>query len=790
MPISTLPNSPTITPSQQQQTPQSSTNNNNNHSTPQQPPTQNKIPSFLRQLRWGPPPPGLIISSYPPNNNNNNPQPTKSYFTTTITTNRRTIIICFITISILLLLLFTLSLISSTTHKWQSLHSFLQTFYSSGSSSSRSKKNILQSTCTIITATSPRALHHACQSIKDTIPYDDLSSLVNIFTNNNNNNNEYPTTTWCIINGPIDLRLLSHNNNDNNNIPCNLKIYIEDGRDAAFDYEFYQSMAWSSHVQLESEMETEDWIDEICYVRRLRIGKGNGFCSIKEIPILRSFRKWFLLTQQVLQFNHFMMEGNNVEIITIPFAKRGIGHVLNHRELMRDLTSIVKHLFLDEDFHVIIMKEEEEDNIELLPEIPKEIPIDAGTCTIVAVSDSSNKKNHGGGGSGSGATTIPYAHCLPSFLIIGAQKAGTDELAVWLNFNPYHRRMDGGPETHFFDCIGRGRGQDREPCKRGRSYQMSYSQSAPGIAILSINSTNTKYWSWEKLRKQARHNRVDELWQRYARIGQLDRNSYYKTPSRTLIFEKSPSYSDLADVRDIVRLLPSVKLIFLTRDPVARLFSSYWQFCKDTGFSKNNHVKCSVEHYEELVIQLTTTTHYHGGGGGSSSSNNIDPTFLRSAEHGLYAKYLRTWCKYFNWRKNQILILDAHEFHYLPQGVIYAIESFVGNRGSTRHHTYKPQWKDGYWVLGDYSKANHPSTSNSNRQPNTTIVELLKQWYKPSILEYIDLLKEYDGNVIVRGIVGENLPIEIRNQHPTLFETTNKNNFILPPWVREYISSG
>ena len=51
--------------------------------------------------------------------------------------------------------------------------------------------------------------------------------------------------------------------------------------------------------------------------------------------------------------------------------------------------------------------------------------------------------------------TFPVGHCLPTFLVVGVQKGGTDELAVWLNFNVYQRRLDGGVELHFFDCVGR-----------------------------------------------------------------------------------------------------------------------------------------------------------------------------------------------------------------------------------------------------------------------------------------------------------------------------------------------
>jgi hypothetical protein len=58
------------------------------------------------------------------------------------------------------------------------------------------------------------------------------------------------------------------------------------------------------------------------------------------------------------------------------------------------------------------------------------------------------------------------------------------------------------------------------------------------------------------------------------------RHVRYLREHRTLVFEKSPSYMDLADPRDVARLLPRAKFIFLSRDPVPRLMSAYYQYCE------------------------------------------------------------------------------------------------------------------------------------------------------------------------------------------------------------------
>jgi hypothetical protein len=80
------------------------------------------------------------------------------------------------------------------------------------------------------------------------------------------------------------------------------------------------------------------------------------------------------------------------------------------------------------------------------------------------------------------------ARCMPTYLIIGAQKSGTDELSVFLNRNTlFQRRMDGGQEVHFFDCVGRGKGQHeafRTSCVRLRTSLINTDDpfSAPGAS--------------------------------------------------------------------------------------------------------------------------------------------------------------------------------------------------------------------------------------------------------------------------------------------------------------------
>ena len=69
----------------------------------------------------------------------------------------------------------------------------------------------------------------------------------------------------------------------------------------------------------------------------------------------------------------------------------------------------------------------------------------------------------------------------------------------------------------------------------------------------------------------------DVAWEKYAKLGHLRHLDFHRR--KTITFEKSPSYFDLANPLDVSRLVPSVKLIMLLRDPVSRLYSGYWHSC-------------------------------------------------------------------------------------------------------------------------------------------------------------------------------------------------------------------
>jgi len=330
--------------------------------------------------------------------------------------------------------------------------------------------------------------------------------------------------------------------------------------------------------------------------------------------------------------------------------------------------------------------------------------VDAGTCIqTIKGSRLSEEEKH--------ALTKSAAKCLPTFLLVGAQKAGTDELAVWLNTNIYLRRLDGGVETHFFDCMGRGQGYERLPCSRFRSTKMRFDQKAPST-VFSKHAT----LSWEAARNQSRY--ISSWWSTYRALGH---QNYVGLKRRhTKNFEKTPAYMDLANPMDVMRFLPSVQLIFMLRDPVKRLVSSYFQICSGMYQTAKN---CS---HRDLEERLAAYLEDPSRADKEYPPGTMDLHFYRGIKHGFYAHWIDHWRKAFP--DNKIMVVFSEQFKLYPVAVANAINDFVGLR-EDQYCKYKAHQEDnGYWVLGDYSKATHPS---HKRDPSKAIMEKIARIYKP-----------------------------------------------------------
>lgn len=384
-----------------------------------------------------------------------------------------------------------------------------------------------------------------------------------------------------------------------------------DAWQAIFDLNF---SLWTREL-VSSSIEEE--IDESCLTRRItEMRKLN--CDALEIPVIRAaiFRTLLLKHQQ----DQFKTATTNL-ITANPAAVERMQQLI-HTALHKQLSTWI---------------------FAPLPALSetRQLPvIDAGAC--IQVSNTTDKTDTG-----------PSAQCLPSFVIIGAQKSGTDELSVYLNRNTYaNRRMDGGIELHFFDCVGRGLGnikdeQDRFrlSCDRMRTGRMNSNNPAGPLSSLQA-------FTWRNVSKTSPY--VEELYPHYMQLGQLTYKQYTKE-HRTLLFEKSPSYIDMANPRDVVRVLPRAKFVFLSRDPVPRLVSAYFQYCETYDIARAAQ-NCTIEEFDMFARalangELDVTT--------QDDSLPRRQAFHRGALYGMYDKYFQDWLKYF-WVDSSMQVRHPH----------------------------------------------------------------------------------------------------------------------------------
>ncbi|KAH9255552.1 hypothetical protein BASA81_006382 [Batrachochytrium salamandrivorans] len=390
--------------------------------------------------------------------------------------------------------------------------------------------------------------------------------------------------------------------------------------------------------------------------------------------------------------------------------------------------------------------------------------VDAGSCEIL----NSNPDADAVG---------PKARCLPSYIIIGAQKSGTDELSVYLNRNTlFNRRMDGGVEVHFFDCVGRGQGnldQDKD------SFRLSCARLRTSL-MGSTNPTSTKgseqAFTWKEVSKLTPF--ADELYTHYIKLGQMTARQFTRE-HRTLVFEKSPSYLDLADVRDVARILPRGKFVFLSRDPVPRLVSAYFQYCEAYDMERASQ-NCTMQEFEEFTRALVM---------GKLDITTMDGSlprrlaFYRGALYGMYNRYLTKWLKYF-WVDNkleekQFLMVDSSHFKQHPKAVLYAVESFVGLRGQ-RHFDYSPRMSNGKYIYGESSKALHPT--HQSKTLSLEIEQLLREYYRPSVDAFRELLLQERGPIVF-GLMYDTFPTSLTSPgNPQIFNSSSR--FSLPDWLR------
>jgi hypothetical protein len=129
----------------------------------------------------------------------------------------------------------------------------------------------------------------------------------------------------------------------------------------------------------------------------------------------------------------------------------------------------------------------------------------------------------------------------PDFLCIGAQKGGTTWLYQQLDSHPDFW-MPPIKELHYFDKLGRVQRASAPRCRDERDLRFV-----------------------ESIKSLCAEPRIDL--QNYARL--------FEPKGSLLSGDISPSYSTLSDevIRRVIRCFPNLRVIFLARDPVERLWS-------------------------------------------------------------------------------------------------------------------------------------------------------------------------------------------------------------------------
>ena len=159
--------------------------------------------------------------------------------------------------------------------------------------------------------------------------------------------------------------------------------------------------------------------------------------------------------------------------------------------------------------------------------------------------------------------------CLPSFVIIGVQKAATRELMNWLRLHPTLSRLD-VPELHFLHSIRCKAGSGKEDAT---DLQCSYGRDGVG-----------------PVRRKFELSEPEGFWRNYGRLFPTSPPNATADPEQQFNvgvyhFEKTPSYiaMPVSKIKMLRKTFPSMRFITLLRNPVERAYSWFRMKCLVDG---------------------------------------------------------------------------------------------------------------------------------------------------------------------------------------------------------------
>lgn len=288
------------------------------------------------------------------------------------------------------------------------------------------------------------------------------------------------------------------------------------------------------------------------------------------------------------------------------------------------------------------------------------------------------------------------AYCLPSFVIVGVQKAGTTSLSSWLGRHPQIRTTLF--EQHFFEKI----------------------------------------------------NNVSLSWKSY-----LYQNDFLLSPSElrnnVVTMERTPNYIFFSNAARNMRLLmPDTKLVLILRDPTRRAYSAWQHHCRQLRYrftdlgeivrvktgTGSQDLDCDAEHFEMYLL-----------------SHKEDLKTLPIVQRGMYSNQLNDWLRE-GFKPSQFLILFSEIVTREPFDAVRSVERLA----HVSHYPYRSEAKQnerGFWTLpgiptkSDTRRGYDRMSDNSRR--------LLSLYYK---IPNVKLLKLLKSHVWADGQTFESFPDE------------------------------
>jgi hypothetical protein len=278
---------------------------------------------------------------------------------------------------------------------------------------------------------------------------------------------------------------------------------------------------------------------------------------------------------------------------------------------------------------------------------------------------------------------------FPHFLCIGAQKAGT----TWLHTNlSKHKDLWLPPikEIHYFDY----KEKDFSPAFKEQLFNNQprnrrWRRIAKNRLKLNLKSPNFQRLSWDINYLFNRQN--NDNW--YSSLFELGRGK--------IIGEITPAYSTLnpSSVAHIYELMPTIKIIFIMRNPIERAWSYFFSYMSKQGKT--------IDSFSEIELKNQFNSNY---------------SLLR----GSYSQTLQVWQTYSF--QEQFFIGFFEEIIEHPEEFLASICNFLGVKASKNY-------------LNNIDKNKINSYENKNIIPEQIAKDLAKIYYD----EIYYLNKHYGG---------------------------------------------